>query len=60
MVAPLQCIVLPPNLIVTSSLTILNTPNDVSSMVVRSQAMPSLLILTDTAGRGEVVDSNVT
>ena len=47
------------NLTVSSSLTILKTPKLVSSRTVLDQAMPSLLILTATAGRGEVVDSNV-
>ena len=48
------------NLTVSSSLTILKTPKLVSSRTVLDQATPSLLILTATAGRGEVVDSNVT
>ena len=44
----------------SSSLTILKTPKVVSSRTELDQATPSLLILTATAGRGEVVDSNVT
>ena len=49
-----------PNLTPETLLSIANTPNDVSDIVVASQAMPSLLIFTDTSGRGKVVDSNVT